>query len=80
MIRFGMHSSLWTASWTREAAEMLIPEAAAHGLEVIGIASVLSVWCAVARHRYEVLEKGVPYLKSLAALHGLTGAPSRTGQ
>ena len=38
MIRFGMHSSLWTASWTRQAAEMLIPEAAAHGLEVIEIA------------------------------------------
>jgi D-psicose/D-tagatose/L-ribulose 3-epimerase len=38
MIRFGMHSSLWTASWTRQAAQMLIPEAAAHGLEVIEIA------------------------------------------
>jgi D-psicose/D-tagatose/L-ribulose 3-epimerase len=38
MIRFGMHSSLWTASWTREAAELLIPEAASHGLEVIEIA------------------------------------------
>ena len=38
MIRFGMHSSLWTASWTRQAAEMLIPEAAAHGLQVIEIA------------------------------------------
>jgi D-psicose/D-tagatose/L-ribulose 3-epimerase len=38
MIRFGMHSSLWTASWTKEAAEMLIPEAARYGLEVIEIA------------------------------------------
>jgi D-psicose/D-tagatose/L-ribulose 3-epimerase len=38
MIRFGMHSSLWTASWTREAAELLIPEAARYGLEVIEIA------------------------------------------
>ena len=38
MIRFGMHSSLWTASWTREAAELLIPEAARYGLQVIEIA------------------------------------------
>jgi D-psicose/D-tagatose/L-ribulose 3-epimerase len=38
MIRIGMHSSLWTASWTREAAEMLIPEAARYGLKVIEIA------------------------------------------
>ncbi len=38
MIRFGMHSSLWTASWTREAAELLIPEAAKHGLDVIEVA------------------------------------------
>jgi D-psicose/D-tagatose/L-ribulose 3-epimerase len=36
--RLGMHSSLWTASWTREAAETLIPEAAKYGLEVIEIA------------------------------------------
>jgi D-psicose/D-tagatose/L-ribulose 3-epimerase len=38
MIRFGMHSSLWTAAWTREAAELLIPEAARYGLQVIEIA------------------------------------------
>lgn len=37
-IRLGMHSSLWTAAWTREAAEMLIPEAAKYGLDVIEIA------------------------------------------
>ncbi len=37
-IRLGMHSSLWTASWTREAAETLIPEAAKYGLDVIEIA------------------------------------------
>lgn len=37
-IRLGMHSSLWTASWTREAAEALIPEAAKYGLDVIEIA------------------------------------------
>jgi D-psicose/D-tagatose/L-ribulose 3-epimerase len=38
MVRFGMHSSLWTASWTKAAAEKLIPDAAKHGLDVIEIA------------------------------------------
>ena len=38
MVRVGMHSSLWTAAWTREAAERLIPDAAANGLDVIEIA------------------------------------------
>lgn len=37
MTRFGMHASLWTASWTKEAAEHLVPEAAKHGLQVIEI-------------------------------------------
>jgi D-psicose/D-tagatose/L-ribulose 3-epimerase len=37
MIRFGMHSSLWTGSWTVPAAENLIPQAAKHGLEVIEV-------------------------------------------
>ncbi len=36
--RFGMHSSLWTANWTPEAAERLVPEAKEHGLEVIEVA------------------------------------------
>ncbi len=38
MIRFGMHSSLWTPEWTPEAAEKLVPEAAKYGLQVIEIA------------------------------------------
>ena len=38
MIRFGMHSSLWTADWTREAAEALIPEAKRYGIDLIEIA------------------------------------------
>jgi len=37
MIRFGMHSCLWTGSWTVPAAEHLIPEAAKHGLDVVEI-------------------------------------------
>ncbi len=38
MIRFGMHSSLWTTSWTREGAELSVREAARHGLDVVEIA------------------------------------------
>ena len=38
MIRFGMHSSLWTGAWTREGAELSVAEAARYGLEVIEIA------------------------------------------
>jgi D-psicose/D-tagatose/L-ribulose 3-epimerase len=35
------------------------------------IAAALSVWRPVARDRQEVLEKGVPFLKGLAKVHGL---------
>jgi len=38
MIRFGMHSSLWTGAWTREGAELSVTEAARFGLEVVEIA------------------------------------------
>jgi len=31
----GMHASLWAAAWTREAAELALPEASEHGLEII---------------------------------------------
>jgi D-psicose/D-tagatose/L-ribulose 3-epimerase len=34
-VKLGMHASLWAAEWTREAAELAIPEASEHGLEVI---------------------------------------------
>ena len=34
-VRIGMHASLWAATWTREAAELAVPEAAEHGLEII---------------------------------------------
>lgn len=34
-VKIGMHASLWAASWTREAAELAVPEAAAYDLEVI---------------------------------------------
>jgi D-psicose/D-tagatose/L-ribulose 3-epimerase len=35
--RIGMHFSLWAASWTREAAELAVPECARYGLEIIEI-------------------------------------------
>ena len=38
MARFGMHSSLWAARWTPEAAERMIREASRHSLDVIEIA------------------------------------------
>jgi D-psicose/D-tagatose/L-ribulose 3-epimerase len=34
-VKLGMHASLWAAEWTREAAELAIPEAAEHKLECI---------------------------------------------
>jgi D-psicose/D-tagatose/L-ribulose 3-epimerase len=37
MTRIGMHFSLWSAAWTREAAEIAVPEAARYGLKVIEI-------------------------------------------
>lgn len=37
MARFGMHFSLWAPDWTREAADAAIPEAAAHGLDIIEV-------------------------------------------
>lgn len=33
--KIGMHASLWAAEWTREAAELAVPEAAEHKLEAI---------------------------------------------
>jgi D-psicose/D-tagatose/L-ribulose 3-epimerase len=37
-VRVGMHTSLWAAEWTRDAAELAVPEAAEHGLEVLEVA------------------------------------------
>jgi D-psicose/D-tagatose/L-ribulose 3-epimerase len=34
-VKIGMHASLWAAEWTREAAELAIPEAAEHKLDSI---------------------------------------------
>ena len=37
MTRIGMHFSLWGAAWTRQSAELAVPEAAKYGLEIIEI-------------------------------------------
>ena len=37
-VRLCMHSSLWTAAWTKEAVEALVPEAAKYGMDVVEIA------------------------------------------
>ena len=37
MIRFGMHSSLWTSAWTREGAEKSVRECARHSLDIVEI-------------------------------------------
>ncbi len=38
-VRLGMHASLWGPSWTREVAEIAVPEAAKYGLQVIEVPS-----------------------------------------
>jgi hypothetical protein len=124
-----MHATLWAAAWTRETAELAIPEVTERGLEIIEfpllerekidaphsrklfekfgieptaslclpalfralpsikfrgrlvvesfvtlppeIAATLSVWRPLALDRHEVFQKGVPFLKGLAKVHGL---------
>src|SRR5918994_1985075 len=59
MIRFGLHSSLWTARWTPEAVEALVPEAARHGLEVIEIALLAPETIDVEHSRKILREHGI---------------------
>jgi D-psicose/D-tagatose/L-ribulose 3-epimerase len=73
-IRFGMHSSLWTASWTREAAEMLVPEAAKNGLEVIEVALLAPETIDVEHSRRLFQEHGIAPTGSLC-LPAADGAP-----
>jgi len=53
---FGIHTSLWAHSWTREAAELAIPEAAERGLAFVEIA-LLDPAGADAPHTRALLEK-----------------------
>ncbi len=75
-VRFGMHSSLWTAAWTKEAAERVVPTAARHGLDVIEIA-LLNPGAVDAAHSRALFEKhgvaptcslGLPF-EACAPLH-----------
>jgi D-psicose/D-tagatose/L-ribulose 3-epimerase len=59
MVRFGMHSSLWTARWTPDAVEKLVPEAARHGLEVIEIALLAPETIDVEHSRRVLRDHGV---------------------
>ncbi len=59
MVRFGIHSSLWTARWTPAAVEALVPEAARHGLEVIEIALLAPDEIDVEHSRSILREQGI---------------------
>jgi D-psicose/D-tagatose/L-ribulose 3-epimerase len=59
MARFGMHSSLWTARWTPDAIEKLVPEAARHGLNVIEIALLAPETIDVEHSRAILAEHGI---------------------
>ncbi|MEZ5862947.1 MAG: hypothetical protein R3D25_02285 [Geminicoccaceae bacterium] len=61
-----MHSSLWTAAWTRAAAEQVAPLAAGHGLDVIEIALL------------EPAAVDVPHSRALFERHGIKHPPARS--
>jgi D-psicose/D-tagatose/L-ribulose 3-epimerase len=54
-----MHSSLWTARWTPDAVEKLVPEAARHGFEVIEIALLAPETIDVEHSRAVLSEHGI---------------------
>ena len=64
MTRIGMHFSLWAASWTKQAAEAAIPEAARYGLQVVEIPLLVP----------ESID--VAHARDLLAAHGIAPAAS----
>ena len=64
MVRFGMHFSLWGPAWTREAAEVAVPEAARHGLSLIEIPLLAP----------ETID--IPHARALLEAHGLAASAS----
>lgn len=62
---YGIHTSLWSLAWTREAAELAVPEAARYGLAFVEIA-LLDPPAVDAGHTRALLEKhGVAAVCSL---------------
>lgn len=53
---FGVHTSLWSLDWTRNAADLAIPEAARYGLAFVEIA-LLDPPAVDAEHTRKLLEK-----------------------
>ena len=64
MSRLGMHFSLWAPAWTREAAEIAVPEAAEHGIGVIEIPLL----------QPETVD--VPHARALLERHGVAASAS----
>jgi len=65
MVRFGMHFSLWAPSWTAEAAEAALPEAARFGIEVIEIPLLIPEAVDVVHARALLKEHGISPSASL---------------
>jgi D-psicose/D-tagatose/L-ribulose 3-epimerase len=70
--RIGMHTSLWASSWTPAAAEIAIPEAAEHGLEVLEIALLDPASVDVAHSRRLFETHGVEPTASLCLPYEVT--------
>lgn len=79
MVRFGMHSSLWTARWTPAAVEALVPEAARHGLNVVEIALLAPETIDVEHSQRILREHGVAPTCSLSLPQEVT-APLHPGK
>ncbi len=65
MARLGMHFSLWGPSWTREAAEAAVPEAARYGLQLIEIPLLTPASIDVGHARALLADHGVAASGSL---------------
>jgi len=64
-VRIGMHASLWAPAWTREAAELAVPEAAAAGIELIEIPLLQPEAVDVAHTKAVLAQHGVAASASL---------------
>lgn len=72
MVRFGMHSSLWTARWSPGAVEKLVPEAERHGLNVIEIALLAPETIDAEHSRKVMAAHGIAPTCSLGLPQGVT--------